>query len=145
MEPYMTSAYVIKHGDVSLLWWAMQEMYKILQALSAQKLKYAKEILRQLHIFDIEAFHPQLQTAYLANALLNPCGLPYIFYEIDLLLEYQNREFKQFWSDDGSSLQETNHMFRLYALSADALQKVRLRIVKVIVGYNHTSKLMPIK
>ena len=53
-------------------------------------------MLRQLHIFDTKASDPQLQDAYLANELVNPCELPHTFYEIDLLLEHQNGEFKRF-------------------------------------------------
>lgn len=98
-----------------------------------------------MHIFDTEASHPQLQTSYLANALVNPRGLPHTFNKMDLLLEHQNREFKQFRSDHGSLLQETDHILRLNALSADALRKVGSGINKVIVGRNHTGKLMPIR
>lgn len=68
-------------------------------------------MLRQLHIFDIQAADPILQEAYLANALVNPRGRLQTFYEIDLLLEHQNGEFKRFRVDCGSSLQESNKMF----------------------------------
>lgn len=51
-------------------------------------------MLKQLHIFDTKACHPQLQMTYLVNALVNPCRLPHTFYEIDFLLEHQNKEFK---------------------------------------------------
>lgn len=91
-------------------------------------------MLRQLHIIDIKAADPLLQEAYLANALVNLQGLPHTFYKMDLLLEHQNGEFKRFRSDRGSSLQETDQMFRLYALSVDALRKVRFAMNKNIVG-----------
>lgn len=92
----MTLSYAIKHGDTDLLCHAMREVAVILQASTANKPKYARAMLRQLHIFDTKASDPQLQEAYLANVLVNPRGLPHTFYEIDLLLEHQNGEFKRF-------------------------------------------------
>lgn len=100
----MTLSYAIKHGDIGLLCHAMREVCVIVQAPAAGKPKYARAMLRQLHIFDTKAANPQLQEAYLANALVNPRGLSHTFYEVDLLLEYQNREFKQFRADRGSFL-----------------------------------------
>lgn len=140
LEPYMTLSYAIKHGDIGLLRHAMQEVSVILQAPAANKPKYARAMLRQLHIFDTKASDPQLQESYLANALVNPRGLPHTFYEIDLLLEHQNGEFKRFRTDKGSSLQETDQMFRLHALSVNALCKVRLGMNKIIIGRDRTGK-----
>lgn len=140
MEPYMTISYAVKHGDIGLLRHAMREVCIILQAPSASKPKYARAMLRQLHIFDTDASTPQLQEAYLANSLVNPRGLPHTFYEIDLLLEHQNGEFKRFRTDRGSSLQETDQMFRQHALSVDALRKVRLGMNKIIVGRDRTGQ-----
>ena len=34
--------------------------------------------------------------AYLPNILMNSYKLPYTFYEIDILLKYQNTKFKHF-------------------------------------------------
>lgn len=121
MESYMTLCFSIKHGDIGLFQYAMREICVILQALSARKPKYAREMLRQYHIFDTSSAHPDLQTAYLANALVNLCSLPHILYEIDLLLEQQNGEFKCFRTDRGSSLQESDYLFKLQALTADSL------------------------
>lgn len=134
VEPYMTLCYSIKHGDIGLLKHAMREICIILQAPSTRKPKYAREMLRQIHIFDTKAADPILQEAYLANALVNPRGLGHTFYEMDLLLEHQNGEFKRFRSDRGSSLQESDEMFRLHALSVDTLRKVRLSLNKTVVG-----------
>lgn len=92
----MTLCYTIKNGDVRLLWYAMREVAFILQAPVVSKPKYARAMLRQLHIFDTKAADPILQESYLANAFVNPRGQPQTFYEMDLLLEHQNREFKQF-------------------------------------------------
>lgn len=97
-------------------------------------------MLRQLHIIDTKAADPLLQEAYLANALVNLRGLPHTFYEMDLLLEHQNGECKRFRSDRGSLLQETDPMFRLHALSVDALRKVRFAMNKNIVGRDRTGK-----
>lgn len=47
-----------------------------------------------MHIFDTKAIDLVLQNVYLANALINFKGQLRTFYEINLLLEYQNREFK---------------------------------------------------
>lgn len=140
MEPYMTLSYVVKHGDIGLLWHSMREVCIILQAPLANKPKYARAILRQVHIFDIKAADSQLQEAYLANALVNLCGLPHIFYEIDLLLEHQYSKFKRFRTDRGSSLQETDLMFKQQALLVDALRKVRLNMNNVLVGRDHSGK-----
>lgn len=134
MEPYMTLCWSIKHGDTGLLKYAMREICIILQAPATRKPKYARELLRQVHIFDTSAADPVLQKVYLANALVNPRGLGHTFYEMDLLLEYQNGEFKRFRSNRDSSLQESNEMFRLHALSVDALRKVRSSLNKVIIG-----------
>ena len=60
----------------------------------------------QLHIFDTKAADPVLQKAYLVNLLHNLKGQPRIFYEIELFLEHQNGEFKQFQTDCRLSLQE---------------------------------------
>lgn len=134
MEAYLTLCYSIKWGDVGLLRCAMREVCIILQAPSAKKPKYAREMLRQVHIFDSSAASPILQEAYLANALVNLRGLPFTFYEMDLLLEHQNGEFKRFRSDRGSSLQETDEMFKLHALIVDTLSKVKRVMNKVIIG-----------
>lgn len=75
-----------------------------------------------------------MQEAYLANVLVNPRGLFHTFYEMDLLLEHQNGEFKKFRQDRGSSLQDSDEMFKLHALSVDALAKVRRAMNKVIIG-----------
>ncbi len=111
VEPYMTLCYTIKNGDVRLLQHAMREVGIILQAPAVSKPKYARAILRQLHIFDTKAANPILQGAYLANALVNPRGRLRTFYEMDLLLEYQNGEFKRFRADRGLSLQESDEIF----------------------------------
>lgn len=75
-----------------------------------------------------------LQGAYLANSLVNPKGLPSTFYKIDLLLEHQNGEFKHFHVDRGSSLQESDKLFWLHALSVDCFQKLRHSIDRIIIG-----------
>lgn len=59
-----------------------------------------------MHIFDTKELDLVLQKAYLANTLINAKGQPRTFYKIDLLLKYQNREFKQFPIDCKSFLQE---------------------------------------
>lgn len=97
--------------NVGLLKMAMREIIIILQAPSAKKPKYAREMLHQMHILDTWAAHPELQKAYIANALVNFRGLFFTFYEMDLLLEHQNGEFKCFRADRDLSLQETNEMF----------------------------------
>lgn len=66
--------------------------------------------------------------------LVNLERLPFTFYEIDLLLEHYNGEFKQFCLDRGSSLQETDKIFKLHSLSVNALIKVRQVINQVIIG-----------
>lgn len=42
----------------SFLWYAMRKVYIIFQALLANKPKYIKTMLKQLHIFDIKAMDP---------------------------------------------------------------------------------------
>lgn len=108
LEPYMTLSYTIKYGDIGFLCHIMQEISIILQAPAANKPKYARAMLRQLHIFDTKASAPQLQKSYLANVLVNPWEFPHSFYKIDLLLKHQTGDFKHFCTDRGSSWQETN-------------------------------------
>ena len=57
----------------------MQEVTIILQAPLAKKPKYAREMLCQMHILDTTAADTILQEAYIANALVNPRGLPSTF------------------------------------------------------------------
>lgn len=105
----------IKHEDIRLLKHIMQEICIILQVPTTQKPKYARKLLRQMHIFDTTTANLILQKAYLANALVNPQGLGHIFFEMDLLFEHQNGEFKRFYTNCDSLLQESE-MFRLYGL-----------------------------
>lgn len=133
IEPYMTLCFAIKNGDIGLLRQALREVYLILQAPSANKPKYACEMLWQLHIFDTCAADPVLQEAYLANSLVNPRELPSTFYKIDLLLEHQNGEFKRFCANRGSFLQESDELFRLYTLSVDCLQKLQRSMNRIII------------
>lgn len=111
-----------------------------MQASAASKPKYARALLKQLHIIDTKAAHPILQEAHLANARVDPCRLPHTFYEMDLLIEHQNGEFKRFLADRGLSLQESNEMFWLHSLSVDTLRKVRFSMNKVIAGRNQTGR-----
>lgn len=101
-------------------------------------------MLQQLHIIDTSASNPILQQAFLANALVNPRGEKDSFYKVDLLLEHQNGEFKRFRSDRGSSLQETDQMFKLHALSVNALAKVRRLMNRIVIGRERKSR-HPIK
>lgn len=130
----MSLCYAIKFGDMDLLCHTIREICIILQAPLPGKPKYARAMLRQIHVFDTEAADPILQEAYLANALVKLRKLPHTFYEMNLLLEHQNSEFKRFRADRGLSLQETDQMFWLYALSVDSLRKIRSSINKIIVG-----------
>lgn len=57
-----------------------------------------------------------------------------------LFLKHQNGEFKQFRLDYGSSLQETDEIFKFHALSVDALIKIRVRINKVIIGKEQSER-----
>lgn len=140
MEPHMTLCFEIKHGDIGFLRHALREVAVILQALAAKKPKYAKALLREIHIIDTKAADPILQEAYLANALVNPRRLPQMFYKMDLLLEHQNGEFKQFRADRGSSLQESDELFRLHALSVNALRKVRTSMNRIVIGRERDGK-----
>ncbi len=140
MELYFTLYWSIKWGDVSLLQNAIRKLTIILQTSSASKPKYDREMLHQMHILDINAADPILRRVYIANALVNPCGLLFTFYEIDHLLEHQNGEFKQFQSDRGSSLQETDEMSKLHALSVDTLTKIRAEMNKVIIGKKRSGR-----
>ena len=125
VEAYLTLFYLIKHGDIGPLQAALWEVGVILQVPAVKKPKYAKEMLHQLYIFDITTANPLFQKVYLANTLMNLRSLLHIFYEIDLFLEHQNGEFKRFCQDRSFSLQDSEEMFRVHALSVDALAKIR--------------------
>lgn len=112
----------------------------ILQALFPKKPKYAKEILYQIYIFDTTTADIILQEAYIANALVNFWGLLSMFNKIDLLLEHKNRKFKCFQANRVLSLQETDEMFWLYALSVDSLLKIQEIMKKVIIGNKQSKK-----
>lgn len=88
-----------------------------------------------MHIFDTKANDSVLQEMYLANALVNSKDQPGTFYKINLLLKYQNREFKHFGSNYSSFLQEIDKMFRLYALLVYMLRKIRFSINQIIIGW----------
>lgn len=48
IKPYMTLSYAIKHGDTDFLCHVIREVAIILQALAANKPKYARTMLQQL-------------------------------------------------------------------------------------------------
>ena len=54
-----------------------------------------------MHILDTDAVDLILLQVYIANILVIPRGLPFTFYKMDLLLEYQNGKFMLFRSDCG--------------------------------------------
>ena len=134
MEAYLTLCYSIKWDHVGLLQIALQKICIIFQAPSANKPKYARKMLCQVHISDLNAADLVFCKTYIANALINLRKLPHTFYEMDLILEHQNGKFKQFRADRGSLLQERDEMFKLHLLSVDALLKIRQAMNKVIIG-----------
>lgn len=86
--------YVIKNGNNGFLKYALRKVYIIFQFPVVEKPKYVRAILRQVYIFDTMAIDPVLQESYLANLFINPRGQARIFYEMNLLLKHQNKEFK---------------------------------------------------
>lgn len=64
-----------------------------------------------MYIFDTKVADPMFQEIYLANTLLNSRGWFQIFYKIDLLLTYQNREFKSFQVNQKLFLPVNNEIF----------------------------------
>ena len=68
----MTLCYLIKYDNIGLQKYTMREICIIIQVLVIQKLKYARKMLRQLHIFNTKVADLILQKAYLANTLVNP-------------------------------------------------------------------------
>lgn len=52
----------------------------------------------------------------------------------------QNGEFKRFCADCGSLLQETDEMFKLHALSVDALTKIRQVMNYIIIGRERSGR-----
>lgn len=92
----MTLCYTIKNGDIGLFKYALREICIMFQLPILSKPKYAKTILKQVYIFDIKAADLVFYKTYLANALVNSKDQPSTFYEMNLLLKYQNREFKCF-------------------------------------------------
>lgn len=119
---------------------ALQEVAIILQAAAAKKPKYAREIFCQIYILDTTTTNLILQNVYITNALVNLQSLSYTIYQMDLLLEHQNSKFKCFQANWGSFLQESNDMFKLYALLVDALSKVRRAINKVIIRQKRSAR-----
>lgn len=90
----MILCHIIKTGDTGLLCHELKEVCIVLQAPAVLKPKYVKAMLRQIYIIDTKAADLILQEAYLANAFVNPRGIPQTFYEKNLLLDHQNGELK---------------------------------------------------
>lgn len=67
----MTFCYTIKYGDTSLVKYALREICIIFQSPIVKKPKYARAMLKQVHIFDTKAVDLVLQETYLANVLIN--------------------------------------------------------------------------
>lgn len=63
-----------------------------------------------------------------------------MFYEIDLLLEHQNRKFKQFRANRSFLLQESDELFHFHALLVNALKKVRTLINQIVIGQERDKK-----
>lgn len=51
-------------------------------------------MLKQIYNIDTKVKNPIFKKTYLANAFINPRRMLQTFYKIDLLLKYQNEEFK---------------------------------------------------
>lgn len=94
MEVYLTLCYSIKYGEAGFFQGAMPEVCIILKASSVNESKYARKMLQQLHIMDTTVFDLNLQQTFLANALINLQGQKHSFYQRNLLLKHQKREFK---------------------------------------------------
>lgn len=60
MELYIILCYKIKNGDTSLFRHVIRKVDIIFQTSVVSKPKYAKVMLKQLHIFDIKAVDPIL-------------------------------------------------------------------------------------
>lgn len=97
VELYITPCYAIKNKNISLFKHALRKICIIFLSLVLRKPKYTKEILKQMHIFDIKVANSVFQKLYLvANALINSKGQPETFYEMELFLKLKNGEFKYF-------------------------------------------------
>lgn len=140
MKLYMTFCYTIKYGNISFLRYTLWEVAVIFQVSATKKSKYTKALLRQIYIIDTKAADPIFQETYIANALVNLRGLSQTFYEIDFFLEHQNREFKQFWANRDSSLQESDGLFCFHALLVNILRKVRTSLNWIVIGREKNSK-----
>lgn len=92
-----------------------------------------------MHISDTKAAHPVLHKAYLVNVLINSKSSTGTFYKIDLLLEYQNVEFKRFSLDYNFFLYGSNEMFWLQALLVDILRKIRFLMNWIIISQERNS------
>lgn len=122
----MSLYYAIKRVDIGFLRHVMREVCIILQASSASKLNYSRKMIRQVYIFDTKVADHILWKAYLTNFLVNSQGLYNFFYETDLLLEYQNSNFKQFCNDRWFLLQESDETFSLYTFIVDIVKKIKI-------------------
>lgn len=120
----------------------MREVCITLQAPSAGKPKYVREMLRQMHILDAGAADRTLCRAYLANALANPRGLPPTFYEMDLLLEHRNgtAHSSDFALTAVLRCRSRTGLFKQHALSANTMTGVKLAINRTIIGRERSGK-----
>lgn len=60
MKLYITLCYFIKHSNIDFLCHAIKKITIILQAPLIKKPKYARAMIRQLHIFDTKRSNSQL-------------------------------------------------------------------------------------
>ena len=71
MEVFLLLDHSIRHGDLGLLRQALGECSVVVQATESSKPKYAKELIRLIHMVDSPAASPELQNAILASCLDN--------------------------------------------------------------------------
>ena len=95
VEVYLLLDHAIRNADLGLLRRALGECTILLHAPQGGKTRYARELLRFIHLVDSDAATPELQNAILANCLDNLRRRSDSHMAKDLLLELQNGAMKE--------------------------------------------------
>lgn len=116
METYKSLKLSIKLGDIGIIRRILAQCCLLFSG--TKKTRYSFLSLYMTWLTQTEAADPELQTAILANGLVNLRGAEDGWFEIDRLNEFFNLHMKTLVATRRTSTQDINTMFRQTALTA---------------------------
>ena len=140
VEAYLLLDHAIRIADIGLLRRALGECAVLFQAKSGRKPKYARELLRMVHMIDTDASSPSLQKAVLAGCLDNLRGLQNSHLAKDLLLELHNGFLKQNKSTRQSSTKDIPAFLDQTSLNSALMQQNRSSVEALTKTRLYSSK-----